>query len=166
MGMIVEDGTGKADANSYVSLDEANAYFVDRNVTAWAALSDAAKIAGLLYATSTIDGSYSWPGYIANQSQALEWPRVGAEDSEARFQDNIVPTKLKQATCEFALLHQTAALNSSFERGGRIKREKVGTLEQEYFDDAESGTGLPIVDKLLLPLTVTGSTSVVEIVRA
>ena len=33
MALIVEDGTGLSDANSYVSVAYADAYFIARNVT-------------------------------------------------------------------------------------------------------------------------------------
>lgn len=164
--LVVEDGTGLANANVYLSVADADTYHADRGNSAWAALTTAQKQAGLLYATTQIDVSYSWKGYLADPDQALEWPRLSSDDTEGRVTDNEVPDKIKQATAELALLHQTSALNATYSRGGRVKRQKVGIIEREFFEDAPEGVTTPFIDKLVANFITTGSTSTREITRA
>jgi hypothetical protein len=83
-------------------------------------------------------------GYYATR------PRLGAEDAEERTIDSDeVPTRVQHAACELALLHATSALNASHERGGAIRREKVGPLETEYEPGAAVESWLPILDRML-----------------
>ena len=47
MAIVTEDGTGKSDAQSYLSLADADAYFTARGVSAWTG-SNAVKEAALI----------------------------------------------------------------------------------------------------------------------
>ena len=65
MSLEVEDGTGKATAESYISVVDASTYFTARAVTAWAALaSDALREAALRKATEYMIATYRdrWQG--------------------------------------------------------------------------------------------------------
>jgi hypothetical protein len=84
VAVIVENGSIVANANSYVSVANADAYFSARNNTTWAAYSTAVKEAALLYACQWLNSRYEWPGVISDVTQELSWPRDGAEDSEGR----------------------------------------------------------------------------------
>lgn len=80
--MIVEDGSGLPDANSYVSLCDALAYCQARGV-AWSDIraNNDQRSTALVRATAFIDATYRdrFPGYRTRQrAQAMEWPRVGA----------------------------------------------------------------------------------------
>lgn len=151
MALIVEDGTGKSDANSYTSLDDANAYHLLRGHTAWTG-TDEAKEAAIVRATSYIDGEYGsrWPGYRASSGQALDWPRDEAYDRDGYLQDD-VPTAVKVATIEAALIELSAAgtLTEAQERGGAVVREKVGPIETEYSDVAPAQTSYPSIKNAL-----------------
>jgi hypothetical protein len=57
MGIVVEDGTGIADANSYASEDDADNYFEDRANDTWAT-STADKEAALIRASASLDAIY------------------------------------------------------------------------------------------------------------
>lgn len=91
MSLTVEDGTGRPNADSYVSVDDATAYHAARGNTGWATAgssdggqspaSFAAQEAALRRATTFIDATYRgrFPGYpLKGRAQALEWPRSGA----------------------------------------------------------------------------------------
>ncbi|WP_089177143.1 DnaT-like ssDNA-binding protein [Bosea sp. AS-1] len=75
MTLIVEDGTAKTDANAYVSVADADAYFATN--TAWTALNVAQKEAAIIAATQWVDDAYFglWNGYRYSQGQARAWPR-------------------------------------------------------------------------------------------
>lgn len=167
MALVVEDGTGLTNADAYISVANADAYFTKRGITAWAALTNTNKEAGILYATAYIDAAFNWPGYLKSQTQSLDWPRSGAYDAEKRLLDGSVPLKIKDATCELALVHATQeSLNTTFDRGGMIKSETVGPLSVEYESGAPSGKTYPFVNEILSSLTSTGSTDTVELIRA
>ena len=75
--MIVEDGTGLANSNSYASEDTLDTYCDDRGITLATGDSEAA----LIRATAAIDATYRnrYPGYKTQlRDQALEWPRTSA----------------------------------------------------------------------------------------
>ena len=87
MTIIVEDGTGIANANSYVAVADADAYFTDVRNSSWFSGPDGNDIiaperaAALIRTTMWIDGRYRgrYPGYrVKGRAQGLEWPRVGA----------------------------------------------------------------------------------------
>jgi hypothetical protein len=64
MTLTVEDGTGKADAESYISVADADTYFTARNNATWAALSTSDKEAALRKATDYMLQAYRvrWAG--------------------------------------------------------------------------------------------------------
>ena len=167
MALVVEDGTGKSDADAYVSQADADTYHSDRNNTAWASLTSAAKDAAIRYATVTLDGLYEWSGELTSTTQALDWPRSGAEDDEGRtFDDDEIPDAIPDATCELALLSSSTALNSSYDRGGAVKSERVGPLAIEYFNGAAIEPYLPILDRIIAGLGTRRSLLARDLERA
>ena len=151
MALTVENGNGLYNSNAYVSIADANAYFVDHgNPDTWSSLTDVQKESAIRYATYYLDGQYIWAGEVRTVTQKLGWPRIGAYDSEGRaITETAVPTQVVAACCELALLHTEAALNSTFARGGAIKIEKIGSIETEYFENARPDTYKPIVSTIL-----------------
>lgn len=115
--LVKEDGTGKADANSYADVTEGDA-FHDAHLYAsdWTAASAANKAVALVMATRLIDAHYQFRGFKAHDTQALQWPRELARDDDALstpaflslaqrdeyFPSNIVPKPLRDATIETA----------------------------------------------------------------
>lgn len=145
--MTVEDGTGKTNANSYASLEEANAYHLLRGNADWTGADDV-KEAALIRATSYIDGAYSdsWPGYRSTGTQSLDWPRNEAIDVDGYHQSG-VPTAVKVATIEAALVELVSAgvLTEAQERGGAIISETVGPISTTYANNAPSSTVYPVI---------------------
>ena len=115
--LIKEDGTGKANANSYANAADGDAYHEGHlYASAWTAATAANKDAALVMATRLIDAEYQFNGVRAVDSQALQWPRVNCLDPDkAPFpvltsliladpfvSTSIVPKALVMATCEMA----------------------------------------------------------------
>jgi enoyl reductase-like protein len=129
MGIIVEDGTGLANANSYIDSTYADTYFADRGITGWASLTN--KDALLIQATDYIETVYygKWKGERLTTTQALEFPRV--IDSV----DVGVPDRLKKACAELAWKANSGTLLVDVEQ--RIIKEKVAVIETTYseYDD-------------------------------
>lgn len=133
--------------DTYASIAEADTYFSEQNKTHWTG-SDAAKEGALRQATVYLDSYYKWVGTVASSTQTLGWPRVYAYDSEGRTITGI-PDRVKDATCELALQALTADLVPVQERGGMVKREKVGPIEVEYQNGAPAGKVYDYVSAML-----------------
>ena len=115
--LIKEDGTGRADANSYADVASGDAYHEGHlYATDWTAANSTTKAAALVMATRLIDAHFRFRGYKAHATQALQWPRELARDDDALrsvalvalsprdefFPSNAVPTALRDATIETA----------------------------------------------------------------
>ncbi|WP_395383333.1 DnaT-like ssDNA-binding protein [Mesorhizobium sp. UC22_110] len=104
--LIVEDGSGLANAESYVSASDAASYAADRGLTFPASPADKAE-AALRRATAYIDNTYRtrFPGQRKKfRLQALEWPRVGVVDMNGfPVTGDEVPVEVVRATCEAAV---------------------------------------------------------------
>ena len=71
---VIEDGTGLADATSYITIDEMKQYWFNLGRD-FDSLSDSDIERLLNQSTSYIDSNYSFPGYRATSIQGLEWVR-------------------------------------------------------------------------------------------
>lgn len=125
MPFVVEDGTGKPDANSFADVQFADDYFQLRNVTAWTGTNEA-KQAWLVQATDYISARFgrSFKSVELAEDQALPFPRV----------DLGMPVNLLKATCEYAIRAKDAPLapDPVVDETGRAvagKTEKVGPIE-------------------------------------
>lgn len=115
--LIKEDGSGKADANSYADVADGDAFHeAHLYATDWTGASGSTKAAALVMATRLIDAHYQFRGFKAHDTQALQWPREFARDDDALhnrvflsiasrdeyFANNAVPKSLRDATIETA----------------------------------------------------------------
>lgn len=107
MAFTVEDGSRVVGANSYVDTPYADTYHADRGHTYWTNLQTPQKQACLIRATDHLQKRFSrrWKGVKVAWDQALDWPRLDIWDENRLLlcQSNQIPTKLMQATCEYAL---------------------------------------------------------------
>jgi hypothetical protein len=157
MPLIVEDGTGRADAESYVSEAEASAYFAARANEAWDNVED--KEAALRRATDYMLQAYHgrWKGMRATALQALDWPRrnVPLEDDPAwltLLEHTVVPIQVKRATIELALIaaDPTAPLVPTLERAQ--SSVSVGEISVTYEASSSQLQRFPLIDMILSPL--------------
>ncbi len=155
---IVEDGTGLPNANSYLSLADANQYFDDHgNPTAWTTSTDDEKREALRLATQYLDVVYGsvWVDRRANDEQALDWPRAFVTDRDGfAVESDIIPQAIEDATAEAAVRNRAGtALLPDVDTPGGIKREKikVGPLEE---DITYTGSGQQIPQFTLIDLIV------------
>jgi hypothetical protein len=163
---VVEDGTGKSDALSYVTRAEADMYHSHRQNAAWLALTHGQKEAAMVKATGYISQKYRmrFKGDRVRSTQSLDWPRNYVEYTDYAFvrqngaqviggflfyPSDEVPKEIKDATCELALFAVSGSLFA--EQGQSIKREKVDVLEIEYQDFTSAGRKFPSVDGILAP---------------
>jgi len=162
VSLTVEDGTGLADADAYVSIDDCADYATARALT-FATSPSAAGEAAIRIATSWIDNTYRtrFTGSRKNgRSQALEWPRIYATDAAGNdIASDEVPIEIMNATCEAAIreLASPGTLQPDLERGGAIKRLKAGSVEVEYQAGALARTLFTAVDAALSGLLIARS---------
>lgn len=107
--MALDPTVGGANANSYVSLAEANAYMLTRtNSSAWSALGvspvgDPEREALLITATSRIDVERFREMRTAS-TQRLQWPRYGLWDEDGYLiPSDTIPRFIKEAVYEMAM---------------------------------------------------------------
>lgn len=141
MALIVEDGTGKTNSNSYSSVLEANSYFQERGNLNWDG-TELEKETYLIQATDYIDLRFKSMllGNKETSTQALEFPRD--------VNPGIIPRDLKRATFEYALRAKTSALMPDpvvHESGRQLHsfRDKTDILESEWV--FEPGTVLQLI---------------------
>lgn len=172
MALVVEDGTGLATAESYLSVADAGTYHSNHGNSTWSG-TDAAKEAALRRATRYLDGHYRgrWKGFKRLRTQALEWPRYEAYDlSGYDLDSDEVPTAVKHATAEAALreLVSPGSLQPDLDRGGMVQSKTVSagpvSSSTTYAADATARKLFSVLDELLSAL-VRSSTSV-KLVRS
>jgi len=113
MAFIVEDGTIVTDANSYVSLTEADA-FLTNSLTrdAWLCLSDDVKEQLLVAASRWLDQQSRWNGTRVSATSDLRWPRAGVCDRDGLpIAEDSIPVQLRQAVMELASFFTVADNN-------------------------------------------------------
>ncbi len=154
MAILVEDGTGLAESNSYVGESDFGVYCDDRGITP--ATGDAE--AALVRATQWIDATYGarFPGSRLNgRDQALQWPRSSASDLSGNLiADDEVPVEVINATCEAALreLTELGSLAPDLDRGGQIKELQAGSVRLVYGSNASATTTFQVIDGILAGL--------------
>jgi len=95
--------------NSYVTIAEADEYFVTRIDSAeWTDATTEVKEQALVTATQLVDDN-AWIGFAVSSSQALAWPRKNAVyyskrmGTQIRIDEVTTPNEVKVATFEQAL---------------------------------------------------------------
>ena len=147
--MVVEDGTGLSNADSFVSVAYADTYFTTRGVSAWASLTN--KEALLIKATDYIEAVYSeaWKGVTLNDTQSLSFPRI-IDDA------TVYPDRLLKAVCELALKANDGDLLVDVEQ--RTVEEKVDVITVKYAEYSDQKTQYSFVYGLISPyLLSTGA---------
>ena len=158
--MVVEDGTGISNANSYTDLVFADQYNEDRGRTDWAALSDDAKSSYLITGTTYLENFklFPWRGSKKTYAQGLQWPRTGASENHGQpVPDDAVPTQIMEANCElsFYLSEGNELQPPSAVTPNGVKQEKVDVLSTTYFSPSEMSE-LTIKDLVVLVPSAMG----------
>lgn len=169
MSFLVEDGSGLADATSYSSIADADAYHADYTtgaaLTAWTNATDPEKESGLMVATQWIDANYAhaWSGRPVNDDQALDWPQECATDNFGLWVSSTeVPVQIKQATAILALKHiQGDTLEPDDSAGSNVKSESVTlgamSVSKTYSGGKDTKKRYSLVERLIGELIGGGS---------
>lgn len=180
MALEVEDGTGKTDAESYISVTDADTYFSKRGITLWATLLTEEKEQALRRSTDYLGQVYRlrWKGARAVANQALDWPRsfVEQEDYEYAglngytmiggqyyYPSNAVPVEVMNACAEMAFKAASGELAPDLDRA--VTREKVDVIEVEYDRYATQYKQYRAIDNLLAPFLASVGGAFRKVVR-
>lgn len=170
MALITEDGTGLANAESYISVADADTRHTNLGNGAWtdASVTTAQKEAALRKATIYMVQAYRerWTGYrvkIAPTMQALDWPRYGVEVDHFPVHYDIVPADVANACADLALKALAGDLAPDLSQA--VVREKVGPIETEYNRGSPQFTRYRAIDMMLAPY-LTGGASRAVLVRS
>ena len=145
MALIATVGT--SDANSYLTVEEAQAYFDDRaHSEDWDACDN--QSAAIVTASKQLDWYAVWKGLRSSDTQSMEWPRKfvtmqNTQDveyisfwyynfpyeyyTENYYDSTIIPPEVKQAVCEFALASLAADRTTDLDFAG-ISQIKAGPI--------------------------------------
>jgi len=178
MALVIEATAGHASANSYVTAAEMTAYCESRrNASVWTAA--AAQESALTEATRTIS-LLRFKGSRTDATQALEWPRTYCPNPDVPYDaealslsdvvyiaGTIVPTRVKNATCELALQFLKAGTTDVAQpaQTDGVIEKTVDVITTKYAHPAyrqTQGIGRwPLVRDQLAPLLADGGGSTV-----
>lgn len=146
-GLIVEDGTGYDNADSFVSVADADTVLAQYGVPAsWTAATTDTKAQALRRAVREyLDGIYgsAWRGTIAVTTQRLSWPRFGAFDDDSRLvPTGTIPWQIVHAQVLVAadIIDGGVILPSGYKRGQVIRETNRGAGFEKTIEYA-AGTG-------------------------
>lgn len=146
--------------NSYVTVDEADAYFAESmDVAAWSVADNTMKAQALVTATRILD-EMSWIGTAISESQPLAFPRF-AEYFDPRLgtyktiDGNAVPDRITKAQVELAyhLLNNDGLQDDS----GTVTNINIGSIALQ---DIKRPRLIPLtVKRYINPLLVNGGSN-------
>lgn len=168
MALIVEDGSGLTNAESYASVAEFKDY-ADKVGHDYTGYTDTKIEQALRRATTWLDARYarSFKGEQTKTDQALQWPRTGVWYRLFSVGAFTIPDKLKNALCEAAWRELVTPQSLSPDRTENVKRDRVGDVETEFRSQAVGlAPSFPAVDSLLVDLVMDRSAYVGRAVRA
>lgn len=171
---------GAANANSYITVAEAQAYAdSDLDSTQWDNATADQRIRALITATRNLD----LVGYVGTRStttQALAWPRKDFKTTEKTYAENEIPAEIKLAQWEL-----TKALLADMVVAGAVagstpiipglpntglKRVKLDVMEIEWKPDAQTKItplkALPQLQQILNDLILNTPGQTIAVVRS
>lgn len=167
MPLTIEDGTGIANADSYVTLVEARAYATKYGFTLPADDTELEQL--LCKATIYLETRrHEYLGSKTTTIQALQFPRTGVKIDCQDLDANTIPQVLKNAQIQLAVEQQAGVplfpspITSATSTAGQVTEKTVGPLTFKYSDkstaasvsaaDPEEGIKIASVETLLQAL--------------
>lgn len=159
--MSIDSTVGGEASNSYVSLEEADAYFPTVfGRAAWDDVDSDVKEQLLVSSTQALDSFISWSGTKYTEEQFLEWPRAYAYDKNGRvIPTDVIPKDVKTATFELAFYINTNG-GMQFEPN-TLSEVKVGSVDVKFANYVKE-VGIPkfietMLASLGLPMYADGN---------
>ena len=133
MAIVVEDGTGLSNAQTYIDTTYLAAYALERAIDVSGHDSTAQEAAIVVSAKDWIDGEHTFSGEKYVETQSMEFPR----DADG------VPAKIKQANASAAILQLQGLLLvdvSTVSLGGQVVSESSGLASLSESTTYKEGT--------------------------
>lgn len=139
MTLIVEDGTGILNSQTYATAVELKAYASLRNISLPS--SDIKIIEGaLVRAMDYLETKVCYKGNQVDLAQSLLWPREYVYINDVLFAEDAIPKNLKTAQILLAIESLNGVdLMPTVSASDFVIKEKVGPLEIEYADPSKVG---------------------------
>lgn len=169
MALSIDATVGGANANSFVTLADADSYMESRlNGSTWDSAVDDDKNRALVEAQRELS-VLGWKGQKASDAQALQWPRQWVEDPDASFpgffyDTDEVPQRVKDAQMELAFQFiksgttDLAALPST----DGVVEKTIDVISTTYAEPSQRARGLarfPRIAALVAPLLTSAGSS-------
>jgi len=161
MALIVETGDLIANANSYATVAEADAYLNARGRADWAALPSERKEQLMILAADYLNTMYVWAGekYDLNQSMSLPTSWIDMIPAQVKYAQFLLAYEAKDAELATSVSGPSVKLTEKSLDG-------VGSTKTEYKDDAPfTGRSFPLIDALVSRFTTSAVTSKIQSAR-
>lgn len=138
MGVVVETGTGLANANSFIAVSDAITYAADRGLDFATDPTEPDAIAAVIKGGDYLRNElrFLYRGLRMLVTQRMPYPRTGAsERGGGPLPDGIIPWRLIDTQCELAILSYNGVdLQEDLENGGLLlASDKTDVLEESWF---------------------------------
>ena len=144
--LVIEDGSGMSNSESYIDVAFADAYFLKRGITEWAGLTNREQL--IIRAMDYIENNYTYQGTKLLSTQSLQFPRLINGET-------VYPIALKNAVCELALKSNEEDLLQDISKS--VISEKVGELEVKYDSNQDDNKIFTKANQYLAPYLVSTS---------
>lgn len=162
--LVVEDGSAKDDANTYVDESTFQAYCEDLGFQ----IDEPDNVAAVLLKAAqylNIVPRAEYQGRKVSPTQGMQWPRRGVTIDCVEFPETKIPKELIQAQMELAIIALQDDFLELFKNtdGYPVYRVKVDVIEEQYMTPRQLSTRpdgsiqqpqYPKVDGLLFPLLI------------
>ena len=130
MTLIIEDGTGKPDAESYASAEDLALYAVKFCTVIPTGVPEQEAL--LRRAALAMDGM-TWKGRKTSSEQALSWPRREVLLDQEIKPNNYLPARIQYGQMALAAEIHQDDIDPIEKRKGAVIRERVeGAVDREY----------------------------------
>lgn len=143
--LVIENGEGLSNAESYIDLAYLTDYANKRNIDITGITET-----NIIKAMDYFESAYLFKGTKLKETQALAFPRYINNEV-------VYPVRIKNAVCELAIKSKTNELLADTERA--TKREKVGDIEIEYSEFAKDEISYNFVYNLIMPWLLNSGSS-------
>lgn len=156
--LVVEDGNGITNANSYASPGQVSQVAAWKRDTHWDLAEETTQDAALIAATRYLDALYGdlYRGQLLTQTQGLLWPRTEFTGASTReYPAGTMPPQLIDATAMLAISHLASPLSLETDPDSNVRRRSVNVgsgavSETIEFWDRGDNTNEPRAIKLTL----------------
>jgi hypothetical protein len=135
MSLVIEDGSGLANAQSYVTIVDVANY-----AAAFGLTPPTSPNAAIMTAMRYLEGMFydRWVGVKKTENQALSWPRAYATKRDGwAVPESTIPNEVKNAVCALAIrVGNGEDITPDITAASKTKKEQIGPIMVEYADFA------------------------------